>query len=416
MSPAAMNLEQQSDDAIPADGVRCSPLCVLHVLGRMDRGGAETWLMHMLRGIDRRQVRMDFLVHSPLRGVFDDEIRGLGSRILTCPGPNRPWSYVPRLRRILREAGPFDVVHSHVHHFSGVVLAVAASVGVPIRIAHSHNDMAAHEAQSSWPRRAYLRGVNRLLRRYATAGLACSSIAARDLYGSKWESDPRWRRLLYGIDLSPFTAQVDRAAVRRELELPPDALVVGHVGRFVEQKNHSFLVEVAAEVARREPRAHFVLAGDGPLRESIAQDVRRRGLASRFRFLGVRPDVARLMLGGMDLFLFPSRFEGLGIVLVEAQSAGLPCVFTDTVPEEADVVAPLVHRQSLAASPAVWAETVLAALRSSRLDQATALAQVRQSPFDVDRSLGALTEFYRSVAEPHRPADAQGRVAKVLRP
>src|SRR6188474_985657 len=121
---------------------------VLHVLGGMDRGGVETWLMHVLREWDRGRGQMDFLVHTTRQCAYDEEVRALGARIIPCLTPRRPWSYSKRLRRILRDFGPYDVVHSHVHHFSGMVLRAARTSGVPVRIAHSHNDTSGVEASA----------------------------------------------------------------------------------------------------------------------------------------------------------------------------------------------------------------------------------------------------------------------------
>jgi glycosyltransferase involved in cell wall biosynthesis len=158
-----------------------------------------------------------------------------------------------------------------------------------------------------------------------------------------------------GIDLHPFTLAIDSHALRAELGIAQNSFVVGHVGRFAAQKNHAFLVEVAERFARRNPTAVFLLVGDGPLKSEIEALVRERGLRANFMFLGVREDVQRLMMGAMDCFLFPSVHEGLGLVLWEAQAAGLTCVVSDTIPEEATVVNKLVRRLPLDAAPETWA-------------------------------------------------------------
>src|ERR1700733_11910503 len=129
---------------------------ILHVLGKLDRGGVETWLVQVLRHIDRQKYQMDFLVHSESPGAYDEEVRALGSRIIPCLHPSNPVMYARNFRRALRQYGPYDVVHSHVHHYSGYVLTLAAMWGVPVRIAHSHNDTRAAEASTSIGRREYL--------------------------------------------------------------------------------------------------------------------------------------------------------------------------------------------------------------------------------------------------------------------
>jgi glycosyltransferase involved in cell wall biosynthesis len=225
--------------------------------------------------------------------------------------------------------------------------------------------------------------------------LACSGDAAVSLFGADWQDSQKTRILHCGIDLAPFCASVNRAAVRAEMGIAADALVLGHVGRFFEQKNHEFLVEIAAEVAKREPRAILLLVGDGPLRTQTEQKVASLGLRDRVIFAGVRADVHQLMLGAMDVFVFPSLYEGLGLVLIEAQAAGIPCVISDTVPQEADLVLPLMRRVSLSASPAIWAEALLAGRHAvSFPPQAECLRLVERSPFNISTSAARLEELY----------------------
>jgi len=204
------------------------------------------------------------------------------------------------------------------------------------------------------------------------------------------------RILYYGIDLTAFKNFVDPVAVRAELGIPTDAFVVGHVGRFAKQKNHVFLLDIAAEVAKREPRLYLLLVGDGSLRPEIEQKIAQLGLSDRVIFAGVRSDVPQLMLGAMDIFLFPSFYEGLGLVLVEAQAAGLPCIFSDVVPEEADVIKALTRRLSLSNSVSEWAELLLSQRHASTaLTYPQAWELVEKSPFNVETSVKQLQKLYQ---------------------
>lgn len=366
---------------------------ILHVVGGMVRGGIETWLMHVLRHIDRDRFRMDFLVHIPHQGAYDEEIRALGSQVIPCLHPSQPWLYAHNLKQILPKYGPYDIVHSHVHHYSGYVLHLAQQAGVPIRIAHSHNDTSSLQAKAGLYRRLYLALTQRWIFHHATLGLGCSRKAVADLFGPNWD-DPRWRVLYYGIDLTPFQG-VNSVAVRAELGIPTDAFVIGHVGRFVAQKNHKFLVEIAREVRKREPRMCLLLLGEGSLRPDIEQQIRAVGLSDHVIFAGVRPDVARLMLGAMDIFLLPSLYEGLGLVLIEAQAARLPCIFSDVVPEEADVVKAMTRRLSLSQPASEWAEILLEHRNAgSAMRQADALSLVQTSPFNIETSVKQLENIY----------------------
>lgn len=368
---------------------------ILHVVGGMNRGGIETWLMHILRHIDRDCFRMDFLVHTTQPCAYDDEIRALGSKIIPCLDPSQPRLYARNLKRILREYGSYDIIHSHVHHFSGYVLRLAQQAGVPVRIAHSHNDTSSHEARAGLYRRLYFVLTKWWIARYATLGLGGSRKAVANLFGPVGETDPRWRVHYCGIDLTPFRDFINRVSVRTELGIPADAFVIGHVGRFCEQKNHVFLVDIAAEVAKLEPRMRLLLVGDGSLRPDIEQKVAQLGLTDRVIFAGVRPDVPRLMLGAMDLFLFPSLYEGLGLVLIEAQAARLPCIFSDVVPEEADVVKPLVHRMSLSRPASAWAEAVMATKQDTvSITQLETFAILEKSLFDIRTGAKELELYY----------------------
>ena len=301
------------------------PKRILHVVGGMNRGGIETWLMHVLRNIDRSRFQNDFLVHTEQRCAYDDELLSLGSRLLPCPFAHQPLAYASHFRSLVAENGPYDVVHSHVHYFNGFVLRLAKAAGVPQRIAHSHNDPGFAEAHRGILRRGYTFLGSRWIQHYATRGAAASRRAAASLFGENWQRNSRWRTLSYAIDLTPFERRIDRAEVCGELGVPPDAFLIGHAGRFVPQKNHPLVLQIARSlITGNRPDTHLVLLGDGPLRPEIERQATELGIGHAVHFLGVRADVPRIMLGAMDLFLFPSHFEGLGLVAVEAQAAGLP--------------------------------------------------------------------------------------------
>ncbi|MGH2604819.1 MAG: glycosyltransferase, partial [Dehalococcoidia bacterium] len=164
---------------------------ILHVVGGMDHGGIQSWLMHILRNIDRDRFRMDFLVHTDAPCAYDEEIRALGSRILPCLDPSRPVTYGRRFRAIVRRSGRYQVVHSHVHHFSGYVAMLARRERVPVRIVHSHTAPVA--AGLPLQRRTYLALMKHWIRRHATVGLGVSQEATVSLFGPEWHADGRFR-------------------------------------------------------------------------------------------------------------------------------------------------------------------------------------------------------------------------------
>jgi glycosyltransferase involved in cell wall biosynthesis len=375
---------------------RVAPRWVLHVVGGMNPGGIESWLMQVLRRSDPAQVRMDFAVDHDSVYAYEPEIRARGARLIRCLHPERPWTYARNFRRLLAAYGPYDVVHSHVDHYSGYVLRLAQAAGVPVRIAHSH--LSGHTASVSGLRRLYLAGMKHEIARYATRGLAASPEAAVALFGPAWAANPHRQVLPCAIDLAPFAVPAD-GTVRAELGIPADAFVLGHVGRFVPQKNHAFLLALSAVIARRLPAFRLLLIGDGPLRPALEAQAAALGLTGQVIFAGPRTDVARVLRGAVDVFAFPSLFEGLGLALVEAQAAGCPCVVADTVPAMADLVPALLTRLGLDQPAEQWAAAVLAAGHAAAPDAAAAYRRVQASPFNLEVSLYHLLACYASPQE-----------------
>ncbi len=352
---------------------RTGPVRVLHVVGGLNRAGVETWLMHTLRGLDRERYRVDFLVHGAQPYHFEAEAVSLDAGVVRCLHPENPWKYARNLRRVFREHGPYDAVHCHVHYFSGIAVWLARLGGVPVRIVHSH-------LESPEPRRFYAVVARWLILRHSTLLLATSEPARRSLFGA----DATARIFPYSLDLAPFRRPVDRAEIRRRLGIPLDALVVGHVGRFDPQKNHAFLVKIAEAM----PGVQMLLVGDGPLRPGIQKQL------PDAIFTGVSGDVPALMMGAMDVFVFPSLYEGLGLVVVEAQAAGLPCVISDTVPQEAEVIPELIHRLPLSADSEVWAQAIRDAMDRPRpTSQAHACDRIERSAFGRPADLAQFWRF-----------------------
>jgi glycosyltransferase involved in cell wall biosynthesis len=357
-------------------------LRVLHVIGALDRGGVETWLLDMAPLLDRARWQFDFCTLGPQRGRYAARLEARGSRVESCP---RGAGWARRLYRLLRP-GRYAVVHSHVHHFSALVLAVARAAGVPVRLAHSHNTA---DGRADTPaRRFYRAGCQLVMPAVATHRLACSRPAAA-LFGPAW-----WRRKVavvpYGVPTGSGTAD---PLLRRHLGLE-GAPVIGHVGRFEPQKNHHFLLEVAASLRSRRPEIRWLLVGEGPLRREIEDRVQRLGLAEQVRFSGLREDVPVLMSGAMDAFALPSHHEGLPVALLEAQAAGLPALVSTAVPREAAAVAGAVEFLPLAAGPAAWADGLLGRLAAPRPAREQAGRELAAAGFTLPQSLERLLAIY----------------------
>jgi glycosyltransferase involved in cell wall biosynthesis len=375
---------------VPGD----APRRILQVVGGLERGGIQIWLLQVLRHLDRERFRLDFLVHDDPPGALAAEIRAHGGGVLARPALRRPWRVGPVLAEVVATRGPYDVVHGHLHLYNGLILRAAARAGVPARIAHSHDDRRPLAEERRPVRRLYGALMRRWIRRHATLRLAVGGDAACDLFGAGWAQDPATLVLPAAIDLAPFAAPLDPAGLRAGLGLPGDALVVGHVGRLAPQKNHAFLLEVAARAMAREPRLRLLLVGEGPLEADLRARAAALHIAGRVVFAGGRDDVPALLRGAMDVLLFPSRHEGLGLALVEAQAAGLPALLAAHLPAEVEVVPELLDRLPLAAPVEDWAAALLDRIGRRPVAAAAALARVRASPFAIERSAALLGRIY----------------------
>jgi glycosyltransferase involved in cell wall biosynthesis len=202
-----------------------------------------------------------------------------------------------------------------------------------------------------------------------------------------------------GHDFTPFLCDPDKAAVRRELGLSPDAFVIGHVGRFDSVKNHDFLLQIAFELTRKRAGVKLLLIGEGDLRESIRKLATSLRLGDAVVFAGSRADVPRLLMGAMNVFVFPSFHEALSLACVEAQAAGLPLVVSDTLPPELDVVPGAVTRLSLSAAPNIWADTCIAAESKPRLPKRESLAILQHSAFTIETCITHLDSVYAGTSD-----------------
>lgn len=393
--------------APPAQGGR--PLRVLHLVDSLGMGGAETWLVELLRYWQANgAVRADIVATGGEHGVFDDEARALGAQVFYLRYGRRPLpSFVSGLRRVLRQ-GRYDALHDHQDYVSGWHYLMGWGLLPAVRATHVHNP--AYQIRNNYgvtpARRLTARAGKGLVARYATHILGTSS-DAMTAYGfddAAFSAIPR-AALYCGIDAGRFLAsEAARASVRDEFGWRAKDAVVLFAGRFdispdpahpQTHKNSGFAVDVAIECARRSDNIRFVFAGPfSPATPALSQRVLDAGLNGRIVFAGVRLDIGHLM-GGADALLFPSRAEGLGMVAVEAQAAGLSVLASAAVPRECVVVPQLVQFQDQDDGVAVWAEQLLAAIDRPRMDPADANRQVAASAFSIQHSAAALERLYR---------------------
>jgi glycosyltransferase involved in cell wall biosynthesis len=372
------------------------PCRVLHVVTVLGSGGVERWLVDLFEAGRNKNLTMDFAVTQPFDGLFDRKAKDLGIRVLDC-NANNPFGLIHNVRRLIRDHGPYDAVHAHVHASSAFVLMAAYLGGVPARIAHSHNVMAAR----SLGRRSYMRLARALIQHFATAALAPSPEAMEDLLGRDWNRDPRWQIMRCGIDLEPFRSPLADGTYRSVLGIPEDAFVLGWIGRLASEKNPEFLVDVLSQVLRTFSNAYLLVIGEGPLRQQVVSKAEAAGLRDRVIILGVRSDVPTLLRKIIDVFVFPSPppprgVESLGIAVIEAQAAGVPIVMSEGVPEAAVVLPELITRVESTAGPSAWAEAVAKGKGRQPLDAANrALTLMEESDCNCLQNISVLGELYR---------------------
>ncbi len=362
------------------------PIRVLQVVTHMERGGLESMIINYYRHIDREKVQFDFLVHRQEQASFDDEIESLGGRIYRLPRLV-PWSknYLSALNCFFDEHPEYKVVHVHQDCLSSVILRGAAQHNVPVRIAHSHN--ANQDRNLKYPIKLWYR---RSIPQYATNLFACGRDAGDWMF-----SGAPYQIINNAIDAAAYTCNpAKRTEMRRQLGLTGE-LLVGHVGRFNPQKNHPFLLDIFATLLKEEPNAVLLLVGGGEDMPRMQTKAHALGIAEHVRFLGIRSDVADLMQA-IDVFVFPSLYEGLPVTMVEAQAAGLPCLISDKVPPECILTDGLVDILPLSADPETWAEKILEKRAVPRTDRRSEIAA---HGFDITTEAIKLQEFYINAYE-----------------
>lgn len=327
------------------------PIRVLQVVVSMDAGGIETMLMNYYRNIDRSKVQFDFLLHCKHKSHYEDEINSLGGRIYRVPSyhPKDLIKYKKALKMFFAEHKEFKVVHSHIKFYGLYVLKAAKKAKVPMRIAHAHTANKFYKFDKTLPFRMYTRFW---FKYQYTHVYACSPESAEYMAPKK-----PYTIMNNAIDVPAF--RYDEAArneIRNSLNLPDSTLLIGHVGRFTGEKNHSFILDVFKELLTIKGDAHLILVGDGRLHSGVVQKAKELGISAKVTFTGVRKDIPKLM-SAMDVFIFPSVFEGFPVTLVEAQSSDLPCVISDTFTKTA-IISDKVSVLSLEDAPIAWAKVI----------------------------------------------------------
>lgn len=355
---------------------------ILNFLPNLRQAGIESFVMSVYRNIDRSKIQFDFVVHSTKREFYDDEVEALGGKIyyLTYKDDKNLFKYVKDLNRLFQEHPEYRIVHGHMQSMMPLYLNYAKKNHVPVRIAHSHNNSYEKSLKGT-----VLHLFSRFSRYPATDCYACSDDSGRYLFGNR-----KFDVIYNGIDMQKFTYNDSvREQLRKKLQIGTDEILLGTVGRMEKQKNQMFLLNVLSGVVKRSSKYKLILIGSGSLEGELCRFVEQNKLQEHVIFLGNVSNVNEYMCA-MDLFVLPSLYEGLGIVLIEAQAAGLHCLTTrDTVAAETKVTSRI---QYLSLEQSEWEKAILGFrpdIRSQKKERSIEL-------FDIRNVAGDMEERYRS--------------------
>lgn len=364
------------------------PIRVLHVVTHLNRNGLESRIMDIYRNIDRTKVQFDFMIHRNEKSDLGEEIESLGGRIFMMKriSPKNFFSYLKDLDAFFKEHKEYKIVHAHLNTLSTWVLLKAKKHGVPVRIAHSRT------ANMEKDLKAIPKNFSKLfINRVATDRFGCSQMAGEWLFGKKYASSLAFRVIPNAFEVEQFAwSEEIRQQKRKELGISDDQTAIINIARLSEPKNHMFLLDVFEEIRKNNTNVRLYLAGSGECEQKIRDSIRTRQLEDSVHMLGNRADVAQLYQAA-DLFVFPSKYEGFGTVLLEAQVTALPVLASDTIPHETKVC-DSVRFMSLNDSAQVWAKAAEAMLLTAKRVDNTKLLQ--DAGFDIKTQYRIMEEFY----------------------
>ncbi|HFD2030266.1 TPA: glycosyltransferase family 1 protein [Clostridium perfringens] len=361
---------------------------ILCIVGSMNAGGAETFLMKLYRNIDRTKYQMDFCVAIKEPGIYDNEIKSLGGKILyTTPKSKGAVKSFMSIRKIVSENKYEYVMRVSQHSLSGIELIAAKLGGAKTTIFRSSNTQTGGGF------------INRLLHKICLPitkfvpdiKIAPSTEAADFMFGKNSIKKRNALILPNALDINLYMYdKKNRAKYREELDLK-DKFVIGHVGRLTYQKNHDYLIDIFAEIKSKMNNSVLLIIGKGELRSEIEEKVEKLSLTDSVMFLGVREDIPQL-LSAMDVFIFPSFFEGMPNTVIEAQTSGLPCIISDTITKEA-AVTQYVKFLSLNDSVKTWASKVLEFVDASDEKRKLVVQEIISNGYNIENTVKSFVDI-----------------------
>ncbi len=365
------------------------PLRIAHIVGKWVGGGVEAVIMNYYRHIDREKIQFEFICDDDSTNIPYEEIESLGGRVILITPYQKVLKYQKELIRIFKE-NKYKIVHSHINTLSVFPLRAAKKAGVPVRIAHSHSTT----NKAEWKKNLLKQVLRPFSKTYATDYFCCSELAGRWLFGNKEYDNKNVFLLNNAIDLTKYTYNEKvRKAKRKELGITDNQIVIGHIGRYVAQKNHTFLIDIFNEIHKKNKNAILLLAGQGPLMEETKEKVNNLGLTDSVKFLGQRSD-ANELYQAFDIFLLPSLYEGLPVVGVEAQAAGLLCILSDDMTKETKVLK-TTEFLSLSSGAQIWSEVLLQSYEKFKRIDTT--EEITSNKFNIEKEASNLEKKYNQL-------------------
>ena len=350
---------------------------VLQVTGSLRVGGLETVALNLYRFCDRSQYSFDYLVYGDAVEPLEASVKELGGRVFHIPYPHDGMTaYLREMKRIMREYGPYDVVHAHSLFNSGFVMKAARELNIPVRISHGHSDR--RKTKTAFPRSLYNNFMRFLINRHATQKVACSEGAGKYLYGKKYDENVYIIR--NGVDVAKFSFDPEkRMAIKKEFGWENNK-IVGHIGRLAEVKNQKWIIQTFANAYQKDSSLRLLIAGDGPLRETLQTQINELGLSDVAVLAGTRTDVPAL-LSAFDVYVMPSFYEGVSISLIEARSSGVHCLVSSNAASQETRLTDCLHILELSDSEDVWASKVAQLANQVRVTDSA--QQVRAGGYDI---------------------------------
>lgn len=362
---------------------------IAHIVGKWVGGGVESVIMNYYRNINRDKIQFDFICDNDSTNIPYEEIKELGGRVILISPYQHVFEYHKDLKKVLKE-GNYKIVHSHINTLSIFPLFAAKCAKVKVRIAHSHSTTNKKE----WKKNLMKQVLRPFSKIYATDYFCCSELAGRWLFGDKTYDEGKVYLVNNAIDLDKFKYNKDlRKNKRKELNIDDDTLVIGHIGRFVKQKNHEFLIDIYNEIHKKNKNSILLLAGQGPDEDLIKEKVKSLKLEDNVKFLGQISD-ANALYQAMDVFLLPSLYEGLPVVGVEAQASGLLCILSSAMTKETKVLKS-TRFIDLDKMPEEWADILLKDY--SKFERVDTKTEISNNGFNIKKEAKKLEKKYKEL-------------------